>query len=295
MNSRLRRDPVTHPVRLTAVALLLLLPLSACGDDGEANPDGGGGADTGADGDAASGDALPDAAAATWAPTLYRVQNLLIDEPAGLGPLIQSLVQRDINSGLLNILIQTGGFAATSGATTFEIRGGAGESSDGTTFRLINDVDWVPASVEASGDFQNTELLTLDFPVILSLPPRCDGAACPDNRCRDNDDCVGQYTCDSAGDGQCLQHIVLPLKEIRVTGAFTTNDAGTAVLSLASLNGAILKADADQLEVGLPGAEPTLLSTLLGERNMDYPDRTNPTGWRLSALINAVAVVRAAD
>jgi hypothetical protein len=268
------------PIALLAALLLML----ACGDDDETT-DAGNAADAGAD---TGGGASDVASAAEWAPTVFRVNELAVNRPAALGTILQGLINRDIGTGLLNILIETSDFGADTGATTFMIAGGAGEAVDGAddTYRFMEAPTPVPAQVEADGSFANTEPLTLDFPVLFTFEPSCDGGSCPDDRCRTADDCPDGFSCDSEGDGLCIQWVIIPLKDVTIDGTFQEAD-GAQVLRGADLEGAILKEDADGLQVDM-GGTLVVLTTLLNERNMDYPEDSQPkTGWILSGRINA--------
>lgn len=267
-------------------AFMLLLAVWGCSDDPAETPD------ASATQDASAETSSNDAESAAWTPALYRTTDLIIIEPIGLGTVLQGLVRRDINAGILHILIETDTFSADSGAATFEISGGAGEEVGDSTYQFADDFPASPGVVSADGSFHNTEPLQINFPVDIINPADCDTGSCDGDNCLDNTACNSGYECDADGDGQCHQPIVVPLKDVTISGMFGESGGvltllGTTGAGGALLNGAILKEDADNIEIEpAPGANPIGLTELLGEANMDYPeDAATKTGWLLSAEI----------
>lgn len=267
-------------------AFMLLLAAWACSDDPAETPD------ASATQDASAETSSNDAQSAAWTPALYRTTDLIIIEPIGLGTVLQGLIRRDINAGILHILVQTANFSADSGDATFEIFGGAGEEVGDSTYQFVDDFPASPGVVSADGSFYNTEPLQINFPTDIINAPNCGTGLCDGDNCLDNTACNDGYECDADGDGQCHQQIVVPLKDVTVSGMFGETGGvltlrGTAGTGGAMLNGAILKEDADNIEIEpAPGANPISLTALLGEANMDYPeDAATKTGWLLSAEI----------
>jgi hypothetical protein len=265
----------------------MVLALAACGDDGT-DPENGGEADTGLE-DTGGSD---ETSAFNWTAALYRTESLNITRPAHVGPLLNGLIAPDIREGRLHILIETSDFSAESGAATFMLFGGSGDLDQETgLYSVSGDGNPVPAVVEADGSFVNTEPLSLDFAAIITQPPSCDGDPCDDNSCRDDDDCNTNFECDTEGEGQCLQFVVIPLQDLNIDGTFQQDEEGNPILDAITLDGAILKTDADGIELDLGTGTPTVLTNLLQENRMDYPaDAVEYTGWILTAIISGVQV-----
>ena len=273
---------------------MLLFAVWACSDDPAQTPD------AGTTQDASAAETSSDAQSGMWTPALYRTTDLIIIEPIGLGTVLQGLIRRDINAGILHILVQTDNFSVDSGDATFEISGGAGEEVGTATYQFLEDFPASPGVVSADGSFYNTEPLQINFPTDIINPADCDAGSCDGDNCLDNTACNDGYECDADGDGQCHQQIIVPLKDVTISGLFGESGGvlslqGTTGVGGALLNGAILREDADDIEIEpAPGANTVTLTALLGEANMDYPaDAATKTGWLLSAEIVTVEVTAA--
>lgn len=277
-------------MKYTARILTVLFALSmwGCSDDAADDPSGDtGGGDTGT-ADTGNGGSDTGGETGTWEATFYRVTEVSVTTPSTVAGILSNIINPEIRDGQLHILIETSEFAADAGATTFMLHGGAGDLTDEGEY-VFNGGEASPATVDAEGNFSNDSPTELDFPVLFRVPGVCDGGACPDGLCRTNDDCESDFTCDLEDTGECVQPVVLPLKDVLITGTFEINGEGVQVLSGATLTGAVLKTDADDLEVDLGGSIATL-TTILGENRMDWPEEGPNQGWTLGALVNAEAI-----
>ena len=236
-----------------------------CGGDDDADTDTG--TDAGVDttmedtgGDTTAGPASHQA-------NTYRVINVDITHPNGIGAILSALIQGDLDANRLHILIDLQDFGAASGDTTFTITGNAGETTANEgEYAWHSDLDpstffYAQGDITADGDFINTETTRLDFPALVpdSDPP---------------------------------EFLILPLEELFIDGFF--EEAGGQVLMSAALDGVILESDAETIEVSLSaGAEPQLLSEILSNvSDPDYPEEgENATGWAISADIQAIPIV----
>ena len=268
--------------QLRMLTVLLAMMFFACGDEttpdtADATVDAGGGTDSGSDTSSSS----------EWHGAMYRTTEVLVTYPTTVGGILNNIINPEIRDDRLHILIETSDFAADSGATTFMLLGGAGDANGDGTYAFKPDTeDPVVASVDAAGNFANDAPILLPFPVLFHLDPVCDGDPCPDNHCRTNDDCRDTFRCDLEDTGECHKDIILPLHDVLIEGTFEVED-DMQILRSADLAGAILKAEADTIEVDL-GGSIVILTTLLGENRMDYPEGSDePTGWALSAKLNA--------
>lgn len=275
--------------RTSILTVLLVLFMFGCSDDAdpvEAVEDAATTADVSDDSDDAG-----TTTAASWAPAMYRVTEVNITEPSTVGGILNSVVNPELRDNNIHILIETTEFAADSGATTLMIRGDAGALLEDGTYEFSGTSEPQTGTVDESGNFTNDSAILLNFPVRFAVPPVCDGGPCDDGRCRDENDCRLGFTCDTEGEGECNQDVVIPLHEVIINGTFIDED-DTPVLRQSTLDGVILKEEADVLEVDLGGNLVTLTS-ILRENQMDWPeDSDDPTGWILSAQINADAVNR---
>ena len=196
-----------------------------------------------------------------WTPTMYRVTEVNITEPSTVGGILNSVVNPELRDNNIHILIETSDFAADSGATTLMIRGDAGALLDDGTYEFSGTSEAQTGTVDDGGNFTNDSAILLNFPVRFAVPPVCDGGPCDDGRCRDENDCRLGFTCDSEGEGECNQDVVIPLHEVILNGTFT-DEGGEPALRQSTLDGVILKTDADDLEVDLGGNLVTLTSIL---------------------------------
>lgn len=267
--------------QLMVFVTLLSIALFACGDetttDTDTTVDAGNGTDAAAE----------TSAAATWQGATYRVTEVLVTHPSTVGGILNNIINPEIRDDRLHILIETSDFDAASGATNFMLLGGAGDANGDNTYSFKPETpDPVPGSVEADGAFLNNEPILLNFPVLFHLDPICDEGPCDDNHCRTTADCRDTFECDFEDTGECQKDIILPLHDVIIDGVFKTED-DIQVLRQSNLNGAILKSDADTIEVDL-GGSIVILTSLLGENRMDYPEGADDlTGWSMSAKINA--------
>ncbi|MCA9565969.1 MAG: hypothetical protein KC561_20875, partial [Myxococcales bacterium] len=274
-------------LKLTAPVLLLTLSLVAAACDEEATEPTPGNNNNNADVSETS-------QSSEWTPALYRFTSVTVNRPTTVGPVLSGLVNPEIRADRLHILVETASFVESSGATTFEITGQAGEAdTESGGYRFQTAVEYVPATVDADGNFTSEETLDINFPVLFRVPPSCEGG-CTDNRCASNDDCSEGFTCNLEGDGWCNQDVVVPLREVTIAGTFREED-GEQILRGATLVGAILKSDADSIEVDLfANGNTQPLTNVLEERNLNYPEGSeDPIGWQLSATVSADAVTAA--
>jgi hypothetical protein len=276
-----------HPLRTLSCASLLLL--GACSSDTKETTDtstaDGSGSDTGngSGGGSGSGDAGPTCQTTNegsggavcsedtalcgdiYTPTSYRVTYARILKPAGLGPILGTLINRDINANLLHIVVTTKGFSADRPNATFSIGGGGGcvlDTSCGTY--TWDSRGWEPGATEpvqaqaltdGNGAFASTTTLSINFPALAPNNP-------PDPK----------------------DVIIFPIKELDITGTTAIDDQQRTTFS-GTLKGAILKADCN-VEIALTAGQPgVLLCQLLGgDRTLNYPAGPGEkTGWIFEA------------
>lgn len=283
---------------LCAAALLCAGLFAGCDDEETPAADTGGTQDTGADtgndqgggGDQGGGEDQG-GGGDEYRDAVLRVNDVNVTEPSGVGRILSGLIQREIDDDNIHVLIALTDFAGTSGATTMTLRGDAGEKLDDDSYGFVGTSTGVPATIDANGDFRNTEPARVDFPVRFAVDPVCDGAACPDNRCTDNGDCNENFTCDAEGDGRCVQDIILPLHEVAIEGTLETGASFSTTGAL--LTGLILTADAEATDIELVPGTVQPLSTVLrnsaGAPNCPE-DAEEKTGWCLAATVDAVEV-----
>ena len=275
--------------QLLLFSLILAISLLGCSDD-ETD---GSGQDAASDAvvtDTGETDQGEDGSGAVWDDLMLRVTQVDVTKPSGVGAILSGIINPEIRDDNIHILIEMTDFQATSGATTFELHGDAGAiSEDDGSYYFIGEQGPAASSIEADGTFINTDEADVDFPIRFAVNPTCDGGACPDGRCSDNDDCREGFTCDSDRDGRCFKLVILPLHEVFVSGQMVFED-GAFSLQGADLSGLILKSEADGIEIDL-GGSVRLLTEVLQEGNMDCPEGADPpTGWCLDAVINAEQV-----
>ena len=247
-------------------ALLLSSLVTACSDDAEptadsgATPDSSVTPDTGGGGD--GGAITCDTPLSTHQTQTYRVTNVSIEQPGGIGLILEGLINQDIGDGLLHILIRARDFDVNCGDANFQATGNAGkvlESGEYDWFDGVT-VEYKPATLGADGEFTNTEVLSIIFPALVP------------------------------GDPEPLQ---IPVDEIVLTGVLADRGEGPKIEAI--LQGVIYEdriQDIPPIEL-TPGAEPRPLADLLGRDNQDVTgDRP---GWNLRAAVQAVAVTSVAD
>lgn len=218
----------------------------------------------------------------------FRVTTLEIDPQAigVVGTILSGLIATDLRCGILNVLAEYRGY--NSADDTFILDVGAGvisaDSPDPTTWYCaetsngrIPDPDprnyeflseeTTAASVPArftnldEGLFEVTESFDLIFPAIVpgtQLDP---------------------------------EYLLIPLKDVQFSGRIGQNSLGALDLTDGLITGAILKSDADEIEVDLnpsdgnPGAP---ISSLLASVEMNYPPGADvKTGWLLDVDLGA--------
>lgn len=268
------------PMRLAASLPLLLLSLYACSDEGEApvesdaatdTGDGGSGAETGGVACSPSfGSGCAEDAALCgdiYEPSAFRVTNLVIRKPAGVGPLLANLVNRDIRAGYLHVLIETSQVSAARPDAAFEMGVSPGciaEQGCGVYAWNPDGLDaglTVPNATSAtsigSAAFTGLEPFGFNFPVVAASDP-------PDpNNLR-----------------------FIPLADISTQGEVTEGVDGRLQVS-GSLKGAILKSGCNVELVLAAGSPGTPVCQLLGgDATMNYPadaPAAERTGWVFEA------------
>lgn len=200
-----------------------------------------------------------------YTPTSYRVTYARILKPAGLGPILGTLINRDINANLLHIVVTTKGFSDDRPNATFSIGGGGGCVLDTACGTYTWDPrGWEPGATEpvqaqaltdGNGAFASTTTLSINFPALAPNNP-------PDPK----------------------DVIIFPIKELDITGTTAIDDKQRTTFS-GTLKGAILKEDCN-VEIALtPGQPGVLLCQLLGgDRTLNYPaGAVEKTGWVFEA------------
>jgi hypothetical protein len=264
-----------------ATVVISLLTLSACADDSAPDLASDAATDTatdaGADGSADEGSAGPvcspqyaEGCAADealcgdiYTPSAFRVTNLVIRKPSGVGTLLANLVNRDIRSGSLHVLIETTQVSAARPDVDFRM---------GVSPGCIADVDcgifaWDPNGLQAglsvpapslarsigATAFDGVEPFGFNFPVVAASDPP---------------------------DPANLRYI--PLGDILSQGVVTEGPDGRLEVS-GSLKGAILKSGCNVELVLAPGSPGTPVCQLLGgDATMNYPPgvpAAERTGW----------------
>lgn len=249
--------------------LAVALAWTSCGgEETPAGSDAGGGSpDTGTAADTSGPDSTDDATAASpfHRDTTFRATFVDVLQPSAVGAILTPLINNDIESGRLHVLVDVRDFAATSGDTTFRATGSAGQPT-GTPgeYTWHDAVDpasivYVAATMSAAGHFENTEPASVQFPAPMpgTEPPEI---------------------------------FIVPLKDIHMVGDMEEVD-GT-VATVAFFSGAILREDAETIEVRLsPESEPRTLASMLEGEPMNYPEEgPDATGWRFEADVDGEAV-----
>lgn len=261
-------------------AVLSLLALSACAE--ESAPDtsldaatdaGADAADEGADEGSAGPVCSPiqaDGCAADealcgdiYTPSAFRVTNLVIRKPSGVGTLLANLVNRDIRSGFLHVLIETTEVSAARPDVDFRIGVSPGCIVDagcavygwdpnGLDVGVSVPVPSLARSIGATA-FEGAEVFGFNFPVVAASDPP---------------------------DPANLRYI--PLGDILSQGMVTEGPDGRLEVS-GSLKGAILKSGCNVELVLAPGSPGTPVCQLLGgDATMNYPPgvpAAERTGW----------------
>ena len=268
-----------------AKVVVSLLALSACADDGapDTSPDAATDAgadtanDTATDGSADEGSAGPvcepsagSGCAADealcgdiYTPSAFRVTNLVIRKPSGVGTLLANLVNRDIRSGFLHVLIETTEVSAARPDVDFRMGVSPGCIADagcavygwdpnGLDAGLSVPAPSLARSIGATA-FNGTEPFGFNFPVVAASDPP---------------------------DPSNLRYI--PLGDITTQGVVTEGADGRLEVS-GSLKGAILKSGCNVELVLAPGSPGTPVCQLLGgDATMNYPPGVpagERTGW----------------
>jgi hypothetical protein len=262
----------SRPLSL-AVAGALALFLGACDSDdtSDATPspaDTGGGATdtTGGGGGGGGGDDTTDPGGCQdprWEDATYRVTNVSIAKPAGIGSFLAGLMNDDFEADRLHILVQVRNFETPGQESGMEMTGNAGATTDtpGTyTWFPGIELDWVSARLGVEGDFENLEPISLTFPAILP--------------------------------GEEDSYLEIPVNELRIVGDLLVED-GCEPVAYATLTGVIYEADIEDISVALtPGSAPRPLPDLLIRSRKDYPPGDGEkTGWQLEAQIDGVVRV----
>ena len=268
-----------------AKVVVSLLALSACADDGapDTSPDAATDAgadtanDTATDGSADEGSAGPvcepsagSGCAADealcgdiYTPSAFRVTNLVIRKPSGVGTLLANLVNRDIRSGFLHVLIETTEVSAARPDVDFRMGVSPGCIADagcavygwdpnGLDAGLSVPAPSMARSIGATA-FNGAEAFGFNFPVVAASDPP---------------------------DPSNLRYI--PLGDITTQGVVTEGADGRLEVS-GSLKGAILKSGCNVELVLAPGSPGTPVCQLLGgDATMNYPPGVpagERTGW----------------
>ena len=268
-----------------ATVVVSLLALSACADDSvpDTSPDAATDAgadtanDTATDGSADEGSAGPvcepsagSGCAADealcgdiYTPSAFRVTNLVIRKPSGVGTLLANLVNRDIRSGFLHVLIETTEVSAARPDVDFRMGVSPGCIADagcavygwdpnGLDAGLSVPAPSMARSIGATA-FNGTEPFGFNFPVVAASDPP---------------------------DPSNLRYI--PLGDITAQGVVTEGADGRLEVS-GSLKGAILKSGCNVELVLAPGSPGTPVCQLLGgDATMNYPPgvpAAERTGW----------------
>lgn len=260
--------------------VLSLLALSACAEESGLDSSLDAATDTGADaadGGADEGSAGPvcspvyaDGCAADealcgdiYTPSGYRVTNLVIRKPSGVGTLLANLVNRDIRSGFLHVLIETTEVSAARPDVDFRMGVSPGCIADAACAVY----GWDPKGLEAglsvpapslarsigATAFEGAEPFGFNFPVVAASDPP---------------------------DPANLRYIALG--DIQSQGVVTEGPDGRLEVS-GSLKGAILKSGCNVELVLAPGSPGTPVCQLLGgDATMNYPPgvpAAERTGW----------------
>ncbi len=235
-----------------------------CGDEDETDTTDTGATDTGADtateDTGTMEDTNTDAATAEFGDTTFRLTDLTIVRPAGVGGILENLINTDIEAEILHVLIQMTEFDGdwrNADTTSFMLTGNAGQTAEGgyTWYDGVA-IDRAEATIDSDGVFSGGPL-SIIFP---ALEP---GATEP---------------------------LQIPVSELNLSGAVYELEGDWWIEG--QLSGAILAENITEITVQLnEGSDPQPLSQLLGgDAGMDYPvGADEATGWRLEANINARA------
>lgn len=218
-------------------------------------------ADTGTDTvaeDTGATDTVEDATTDEFGEPTFRLTDVTIVRPAGVGGILENLINSDIEDELLHVLIQMTDFDGDwrdADSTNFQLTGNAGQTAEGgyTWYDGVA-IDRADATMDSEGVFTGGPL-NIIFP---ALEP---GATEP---------------------------LQIPVSELTLSGAVYELDNDWWIEG--QLAGAILADNITEITVTLNEAsEPQSLAQLLGgDAGMDYPVGSDaPTGWRLEANINA--------
>ncbi len=244
-------------IRVLTILASLALAAAGCSDDPETVTDTG--TDTTADvgTDTEGEDTSTDAEEAVFEDSTFRLTNVSIITPAGVGPILEGLINQDIEADKLHVLVQMTDFAGPW-PTTFTLTGNAGQIADGgfTWYEGVA-IDRAQAEIDAEGFFEGIETLSIIFP---ALEPNA------------------------------TEPIQIPVSSLDLSGELFEFE-GMWVIE-GRLSGAILASDIEGITVNL-GQERALADLLGGEDKMDFPEGAAEgefTGWRLEADISGDAV-----
>ena len=198
-----------------------------------------------------------------YTPSAFRVTNLVIRKPSGVGTLLANLVNRDIRSGFLHVLIETTEVSAARPDVDFRMGVSPGCIADagcavygwdpnGLDAGLSVPAPSMARSIGATA-FEGAEPFGFNFPVVAASDPP---------------------------DPSNLRYI--PLGDITTQGVVTEGADGRLEVS-GSLKGAILKSGCNVELVLAPGSPGTPVCQLLGgDATMNYPPgvpAAERTGW----------------
>ncbi len=249
----MNRPLVTALITSAAVAALAL---AGCGDtEVHVVEDAGTGDDAATTTDANGDEAFED--------TTFRTTRVGIIRPRGVGGILESLINTDIEANRLHVLVQVTEFEGPW-PTNFQLTGNAGtiaDADDQYTWYPGVAIDRAAATIDERGFFEGVETLSIIFP---ALEPGAD------------------------------EPIQIPVSDLQLEGELFEEEGEWLVDGL--LTGAILASEIEGITVDLSGGttEPQTLAQLLGgERTMDYPvgaEGDALTGWTLEGEIQAERV-----
>lgn len=250
---------------LTFLIVGLSFNMMACGDDGdneEEQVEDAGETDSSGENDT-TGPTLCEAPCSSHQETTYRLTYIDVTGLSGIGNVLASAMRSDFETERLNVLIDLIEFSTDHGDATFRITGNGGSSATEpgsyTWHPDVSSVEYAAAEIDGFGHFSNTETMSIDFPGVTpgTEPPEI---------------------------------FILPIKDLQIEGILSELDGEN--LMDATLNGAILLEDAQEVEVRLSAtAEPKTLDQILANIDMNYPEEgPDATGWRLTATIIASPV-----
>ncbi|MCB9506621.1 MAG: hypothetical protein H6697_03010 [Myxococcales bacterium] len=255
---------------LTTASLAVLANAAGCSDGDESPPTDTGtdvtdvtvdAGDTGGDGEASTDTETPDEIGTLT----FRITNVSIIEPAGVGGVLENLINNDIEDDALHILVQLSEFGGPF-PTTATVTGNAGAIAEGG-------YSWYPGVTNDTGTIWIDETGTF---------ANCETADDPDS-------------CNTIGlifpalEPGATEPLQIPVSSLGLSGVIAEVD-GSWVME-GTLSGALLADEIAGINVDLSGGagEGTPLADLLPDVR-DYPPSApveERTGWRLEAEIVA--------